>query len=380
MADVSYADKKIGVVTDLAEQLDLSQSEQAIFLIQSAGFNALKETLQIATGQQGFKAMSSLDQLKINNSLQAAQEAQQQAIEAGRPPLKVELYLWDQAYIRGIQPPVRPNQERGFCKVGAQIIAAHPGVVSAVAIDREPNNPFFSKRQFNPDGTDAAAINDEKLTTTCYDIIKAVDPNVQIIGEELSASGNDNPNSRKPSHAPLTFIRDFCNAYKASGRTTPVMDVFSIHYYPVAHSNPNTFGGVSDIQKVESVLNCFQGTAQPIPPIELGEGGETTEEPSIRWDRYHNNAPGGDLAVSEAEQGQIFANEVKQVVCYQPDVTGIYNFLLIDDGNTLDTGFGLAPRIQRRTGASANMTFTPKAGFSTVKTALTSYKNGTLCS
>jgi len=369
VAAVEIQTKEIGVVSDLAEQLDPSRSEQAVSLIQWAGFNALKETVQIATGQQGFRAMNENDQTKINNSLDAAQEA----------GLPVTLYLWSQSWIKHYQPPVTPNQQRGFCKVGAQIIAAHPGVVEAAAIGQEFNNPKFYKRQFNEDGSDAAAKSAEKLTAICYDTIKAVDPTVKIIGIEASASGNDDPNSKRPSHAPITFIKDFCQAYRDSGRPSPILDEVSVHYYRVAHQTSQTINGVTDYAKIQKALNCFESTGQPIPALQFGEGGDTTLESGKLIKRYGGKAPGGSLAVSETAQGQDFANDIEQVVCHQPNTTSIFNFQLIDDGSILDSGFGRAPLKLQRSGAGADITFQPKDGFSTIENAIIAYNSGTLC-
>ena len=50
---------------------------------------------------------------------------------------------------------------------------------------------------------------------------------MQVIGAALSPHGGDNPGGARPTHSPTVFIRDLGAAYRASGRTTPIMDVFA---------------------------------------------------------------------------------------------------------------------------------------------------------
>jgi|SRR5579862_1188901 len=369
--DISYQPKEVGVVTDMAEQPTLEQASAAVAFIERAGFRALKETVQIATGQQGFKAMNIGDQTKINNSLDAAQAA----------GLPVTLYLEAQTWIKGYQPPVRPNQQRGFCKVGAQIIAAHPGAIEAEAIELEPNNPHFIKRQFNEDGSDAAAKFDESLTATCYDIIKQQDPSVKIIGLELASGGNDDPNSKRPSHSPLSFVRDFCQDYKNSGRDKPIMDEASFHWYPPRHTNTQSVNGVSDYDKVVSALNCFEGTPQPLPlEVSWGEGGRADQVPQPMLNLYGGKQPPGSLPVTTIDQGNYVADSIKMAICDQPDTVSIFNFQLADDGRGIDTGlFWPSKKTGGRTSASASLSFQAKPSYKIVRPVITAYDSGTLC-
>src|SRR2546423_9007609 len=79
--------------------------------------------------------------------------------------------------------------------------------------------------------------------------------------------------STSDSNEPLVFLRDVGKAYKASGRTTPIMDELSVHPYPnpsnptdgpeVGYDNPDRFG-VPNLDRVkQAVYDAFNGTGQP---------------------------------------------------------------------------------------------------------------------
>ena len=53
----------------------------------------------------------------------------------------------------------------------------------------------------------------------------------EVIGGGLAPRGGDDPPASRQTHSPTAFIRDLGAAYRASGRTRPLMDAFSIHVY-----------------------------------------------------------------------------------------------------------------------------------------------------
>ncbi len=264
-ADTISQPKEIGVISDIAEQMDYSDSLAAVNLIKGVGFNVLKETVQTTTAEHGFADMRPDDQQRINNSLKAAENA----------GLPVTLYLWPQAWIRGYQAPTYKTQQSDMCKIGAQIVAAHPDAVDAVAVSFEPNNPSSGWKQFDsksPNAKDVAAAPYVSLLAKCYDLIKAVKPSIKIIGGELAPSGNDDPTSRRPSISPVRFIHDMYEAFKASGRPRPIMDLFSEHWYPAAHPSATTIS-MGDSKKLEDALSVFDNTPK-VRPASYGERAE----------------------------------------------------------------------------------------------------------
>ena len=63
-------------------------------------------------------------------------------------------------------------------------------------------------------------------------------PTATVIGGALDSRGTDDPAGARQAHSPTTFIRDLGAAYRASGRTTPIMDVFDQHVYADNSSLP----------------------------------------------------------------------------------------------------------------------------------------------
>ena len=77
------------------------------------------------------------------------------------------------------------------------------------------------------------------LLAKSYDALKEVDPGIRVIGLGLSGRGNDLPLA--PSNAstsPVRFLRDLGAAYRASGRTLPLMDELGLHLYPRSDRDP----------------------------------------------------------------------------------------------------------------------------------------------
>src|SRR5207248_2463525 len=108
--------------------------------------------------------------------------------------------------------------------------------------------------------------------------------------------GGDNASSTKPTHSPVTFVRDMGVAYRASGRTAPIMDVFDQHVYEDNSSIPPSFDhpssntiSVPDYPKLVATLGqAFDGTGQAGSslPILYGEFGVETIIPSAKASLY----------------------------------------------------------------------------------------------
>src|SRR5690348_7683852 len=91
----------------------------------------------------------------------------------------------------------------------------------------EPNTRLYWSPQKDSRGRDIAGPAYERLLATCYDAIHGADPAANVIAMGLSPRASTNQ-----SNEPLVFLRDVGKAYRASGRTTPIMDELSIHPYP----------------------------------------------------------------------------------------------------------------------------------------------------
>src|SRR5207249_813271 len=153
----------------------------------------------------------------------------------------------------------------------------------------------------NSDGSDAAATAYEALLAQTYDAIKSVRPGARVMGGALSPRGGDNPAATKPTHSPTTFIKDLGSAYRASGRSTPIMDVFDMHVYEDNSSVPPSFDhlnsttiSVPDYGKLVSLLGqAFDGSGQAgsTLPIYYGEFGVETVIPPGKASLYTGTEP-----------------------------------------------------------------------------------------
>src|SRR4029077_3993650 len=91
----------------------------------------------------------------------------------------------------------------------------------------EPNTRLYWSPQKDSSGRGVAAPQYEALLAKGYDFLHATDPAANVIARGRSPRASTNT-----SNEPLVFLRDVGKAYRASGRTTPIMDELSVHPYP----------------------------------------------------------------------------------------------------------------------------------------------------
>ena len=154
---------------------------------------------------------------------------------------------------------------------------AGPSVTNFI-VGNEPNvNRFWQPQYAN--GKDAAGADYEHTLAKSYDALKAVRPDARVWGPAISSRGNDNANAASnPSHSPVWFIKDMGDAYRASGRTTPIFDVFDMHPYPpIQDTDPFTKpfqwpqAGAANLDRIKQTLwDAFHGTGQPTPTEQPG--------------------------------------------------------------------------------------------------------------
>ena len=163
-----------------------------------------------------------------------------------------------------------PAAAEDFSALLARLAKEYPQVREFV-VGNEPNQPRFLRPQFSPTGNALAAAAYVSLLARSYDALKAVDPAIRVIGLGLSGRGNDLPLA--PSNAstsPVRFLRDLGAAYRASGRTLPLMDELGLHLYPRSDRDPVRAGdrwpraGIVNLARLkQAVWDAFAGTGQP---------------------------------------------------------------------------------------------------------------------
>jgi hypothetical protein len=230
--------------------------------------------------------------------------------------------------------PLTPAARAEFAAYAASIPRALPQVRDVI-VGNEPNLPLFWQPQFAADGKDAAAPEYLKVLAESYDAIKKVSGNVNVIGGGLAARGGDRPGAARPTQSPTRFIEDLGAAYRASGRTRPVMDMFSLHPYPENSSIPPTFRhprttsiSIADYPKLVRLLDrAFPGQEMPVVYGEYGL--ETTIPPPDR-SSYTGTEPPAVDPISPARQGREYAEAIRLAAC-QPRVKMLLFFHVVDE-------------------------------------------------
>lgn len=235
--------------------------------------------------------------------------------------------------------------QAAFAAYAALVARAYPGVTDIV-IGNEPNqNRFWQPQQ-------GAAAAYEATLAQAYDAIKAARSNVTVLGFAISSRGNDSPDApSNPSASPVRFIHDAAAAYRASGRTKPIMDEFAFHPYALDNSHPYTRpiqwpnAGASELKRVKQALyDGFHGTDQPIPAEQ--PGGRTTSsfggaglpiclcEVGTQTDvKGHEPAYTGRESVTVVDpptQGAYYQDLLELAAC-DPSVEAILLYQLIDE-------------------------------------------------
>lgn len=235
-----------------------------------------------------------------------------------------------------------------FCAWAAQVAttASQWGIHDYV-VWNEPNTARYWAPQ-NP-GSPAQY---EALLAQCYDAIHTADPLARLIGFGLS------PRSNGPTQtAPIPFIAGVGAAYRASGRTKPIMDQMSLRPYPnpnsptdgpgVGYANTQDYG-VPNLDRVkQAVWDAFHGTGQPTTldglTFRIDELGWQTD--TSQYSQYFNAE--NVKTVSEETQAADIATAVQKYFACDPTVTDVDWFLLVDestrdgrsqDGTTMVSG------------------------------------------
>ena len=245
-------------------------------------------------------------------------------------------------YSFGAVTPLTTQAQTQFARYAAAILRWIPELRD-VSVGNEPNSSQFWRPQFGPDGSDVAARAYLSLLGRTYDALKAVDPDVNVIGGSLAARGGDNPDGRRRAHSPTRFVTDLGVALRESRRDRPVLDMFSIHPYPAnssilptaAHPH-STAIGIADYDRLVALLKDAFG--HPVP-IVYGEYGVDTRIPPRQDGLYRGREPLSARAVDEETQALNYDVAIRLAAC-QPLVRMLIFFHVTDESQlaALQTG------------------------------------------
>jgi hypothetical protein len=249
---------------------------------------------------------------------------QRAAPQAQADGIRVELALYGR--------PASNNDATAFCAWAANVATtvAQWGIHDFI-VWNEPNTALY----FSPQDASAPA-KYEALLAACYDSIHAADPLANVIGFGLSPRKGTSTQT-----APIPFIAGVAAAYRASGRTEPIMDMISLHPYPnpnsptdgpdVGYPDPSNYG-IPNLDRVkQAIYDGFNGTAQATTlnglKIVLDEVGWQTD--TTAYPQYIHNE--NVRTISEAAQTQYLKLATQKYFACDPSIATVNWFLLADE-------------------------------------------------
>jgi hypothetical protein len=325
-SSADHGDKlTIGALEDGVKWADPKIAEEKVAFAKRANFNALNVTTLWAPGQ------TAPDPGELARLGGVANATQKEGIQ-----LLITVYA-----ARPRSAPMTSEQQDQYAQFMASLARSLPSV-DGYAVWNEPNLNTFWLYQYDSAGNDIAATAYTSLLARTYDALKAVSPKIELYGGNLAPRGFEDRDSPRPTHSPTQFIRDMGTAYRASGRTKPIMDVFALHPYqtrsaiPPGQPHTGTSLGFGDYDKLVALLGgAFDGTAQPGSklPIAYTEFGVQSLIPESELGSYTNvDSPLGKDAVQENTQADYYKQAFELAAC-QPNVIAVYIFHLFDEAD-----------------------------------------------
>jgi hypothetical protein len=230
-----------------------------------------------------------------------------------------------------------------YAEYVAMLARTYPSVNDFI-VGNEPNQPRFWQPQFAA-GENVSSSTYFQLLAAAYDSLKAVDPSIRVIGVGLSPRGNDQPRAaNNVSTSPVRFIHGLGRAYRASGRTRPIMDELAFHPYPDHDTDPLMKGyrwpnaGIPNLGRIkQAVWDAFRGTAQPLFPEGTRSGGLRFRLDELGWQVAVDAAPAGAYhgrenvrPTDEHAQAGIYGEAIRYLAC-DASVDSMLFFLLRDE-------------------------------------------------
>jgi hypothetical protein len=244
-----------------------------------------------------------------------------------------------------------PNAPAVFAQWLQKVAQECPLCARKVIVLNEPNLQYFFKPTFDGSCRPSSPAAYAQVLAAGYDALKGLDPTIRVYGLGLSPRGNDNCTAvSNVSMSPLYFLAELGKAYKAMGRTRPLMDALSFHPYPSANNQGPGVGyqwpnvGVPNLDRLKQAFyDAFAGTAQPLigvdsPSARATSGVGNAIKVALDELGYQVYTEGGVgytesenvPAITEALQAEWYADVIARYAC-DPSVEAINFFHLRDE-------------------------------------------------
>ncbi len=170
------------------------------------------------------------------------------------------------------EAPQTPDAQGQYCDFVGDLLKRNP-TINDVAIWNDTNDASFWSPQFAADGSSVAPAAYEALLARCWDTLHAIRPAVNVISVAVSHTTSQAGSFLVGSHSASDWYRLVGEAYRASGRSTPILDTFG-EIPHASRSNERPWAkhadsgsiGLGDYARLTSVLqSAFGGTGQPLP-------------------------------------------------------------------------------------------------------------------
>jgi hypothetical protein len=313
----------LGATEDAVRSANPAVAQKQMDLLSAAGFRAVRITQVWAPGET---AVAASDATILDNVVAAAKKD-------GLEVLTTVMNYGSKT------TPLSDADQADFAAYAASVVRVSG--VRHLIVGNEPNLNRYWLPQFDDAGADVAASAYESLLARTYDAVKAASPAVEVTGGALAPRGGDVGGGIRPTHSPTAFIADMGAAYRASGRTTPIMDALSLHPYeehssiaPAAGVHPSTTTiELADYGKLVTLLGqAFDGTGQrgSTLPIYFDEFGVESQIPPAKQSLYTGTEVAVTQPVDEATQAAYYKQAMQLAFC-DPNVKGLFIFHAVDE-------------------------------------------------
>jgi hypothetical protein len=341
-----------GAAEDAAKHIDPVVSKAKMDLAQLAGLDAIRLT---AIWTPGETQLRGYELAVLENAVAAA----------NLNGIRVVLSVYHHG---STTTPLRMSNRLEFAGFTARLARRFPTVDDFI-IGNEPNLNRFWMPQFNRNGTSASPAAYLGLLALTYDHLKAVRPEIRVIGGSVSPRGADDPRSKRHTHSPFRFVAEMGRAYRTSGRQRPVMDAFAFHPYGdhssqsphFRHADGGKRIGISEYDRLVELLGAaFDGTQQlgSQLPIVYDEYGVEAQVPSGKRSFYTGREPKTTRPVDALTQARYYRDALLLAAC-QPTVEGMLIFHVSDERD-----------LDRWQSGLLYADDTPKASFTIVRDAI----------